>query len=254
MGLLDGKVALISGIGGGQGRAAAMVFTRECAKVFGCDVLEAECAETVELVRRGGGEITAIAPLDLTTPENAQRWIDAAVQTYGGIDVVYNNAAAVRLARIPDITPEDWRFSMRSELDIVFFPTRAAWPHLIARGGGVVINTASVAGMIGSISQGIVAHAAGKAGVMGITRQTAAEGGAHGIRAVTISPGPISSPAFDTRYGEGHPIRVELENATMLRRVGTPQEIAEVAAFFASDRASYVTGVNIPVDGGTHAL
>jgi NAD(P)-dependent dehydrogenase (short-subunit alcohol dehydrogenase family) len=253
MGLLDGKVALISGTAGGQGRAAAHVFTREGAKVVACDVQAEENEQTVADVRRAGGEITGFAPVDLTEPGEAERWVEDGVRAYGGIDVVYNNAGRVRFGPIADYGLEDWRATIAGELDLTFFVTKFAWRHLVERGGGVVINIASTAGMVGSPFRDMVAHSAAKGGVIGFTRQVAVEGAPHGIRAVAISPGPTWTPAL-ARSTRGDPEREEdIIGRTLLRRWGRPEEIAEVAAFFASDRASFVTGVNVPVDGGMTA-
>jgi NAD(P)-dependent dehydrogenase (short-subunit alcohol dehydrogenase family) len=136
-------------------------------------------------------------------------------------------------------------------VDIVFFGTRAAWPHLIARGGGVVINIASVAGMRGN-DLGGSAHAAGKGAVIGFTRQAAAEGAKHGIRVVCISPGPIVTPVTEAHMASD-PAVAPVAARTMLGRWGRAEEIANTALFLASDRASYITGVNYPVDGGMSA-
>jgi NAD(P)-dependent dehydrogenase (short-subunit alcohol dehydrogenase family) len=145
-GILANKVALISGTGGGQGRAAALHFAEEGAIVVGCDVNADANRETVKLVVAAGGIMTAPADaLDLSTSKGAQAWIDSAIADHGRIDVLYNNASAPRLAPIDKLSDEDWYFTLRNELDIVFFPTRAAWPHLAVR-GGVIINIGSISG------------------------------------------------------------------------------------------------------------
>ena len=148
MGLLDKKVVLITGTAGGLGRVAAQTFAREGAKVVGCDVKADANNETVELVRRAGGEMTGIAPIDLTDPEQAGTMVEDAVAAYGGLDVVYNNASRPYFGPMPDFSIDDWRATITGELDIPFFVSKFAWPHLVRRGGGVIINIASVAGMI----------------------------------------------------------------------------------------------------------
>jgi NAD(P)-dependent dehydrogenase (short-subunit alcohol dehydrogenase family) len=253
MGTLDGKVALISGTGGGQGRAASLAFAREGAKIVGCDLLSQRNDETVELVRAAGGEMTGFGPVDLGEPEQAERWVADAAARYGAIDVVYNNAGNARFGPIAELSVEDWRATLRAELDTVFFVTKYSWPHLVARGGGVVINVASVAGMLGA-AEPMLAHTAGKAGVIGMTRQTAVEGAPVGIRAVSISPGPIATPAIERVFGDDTAVRDRIAERTLLRRWGVPEEIAEVAAFLASDRASFITGANYVVDGGMTAF
>ena len=150
MGRLDGKVALISGTAGGMGRAAALVFAAEGARVFGCDVNAELQAETDAMVRAAGGEIGSVAPVDLSTTEGAGAWVDAAVERYGRVDVLYNNASRLRLGTFGEQSFADWEFTIDNELHLPFHCTRAAWPHLIAAGGGVVINVGSVAAVRGA--------------------------------------------------------------------------------------------------------
>src|SRR5690349_10894995 len=127
MGTLDGKVVLITGTAGGMGRVAALVFAREGAKVVGCDIQTGANNETVELVRGEGGEMTGLAPADLADPEQARRVVEDAAAAYGGLDVVYNNAAFLRFGPMPDFSVGDWRVTMAGELDIPFFVSKFAW-------------------------------------------------------------------------------------------------------------------------------
>ena len=150
MGRLDGKVALITGTAGGQGAAAARLFAAEGATVVGCD-LDAERARAVaDEIAAGGGAMSVDAPVDLAEPDAAAAWVGRAVANAGGIDVLYNNASAPRVGPFEEMTWEDWRFTQRNELDLIFTVTSAAWPHLVARGGGVIINTASVSAYRGA--------------------------------------------------------------------------------------------------------
>ena len=155
---------------------------------------------------------------------------------------------------IPEMPLEDFQFTIAAEIEIVFIATQAAWPHLVARGGGVIINVASLAGMLGSPVTPMAAHSAGKAAVIGFTRQVAAEGAPHGIRAVCISPGPIATPVTRADMAAYPAIEEPIIDRTLLRRWGTPEEIVDVAVFLASDKASYITGTNIPIDGGMNAV
>ncbi len=254
MGLLDGKIALITGTGRGQGRAAALAFTAEGATVVGCEINVEDQQETVSLVEAAGGKIDSEAPLDLLDPDASKRWIDQAAERHGGIDILYNNAAMTRFAPIPEMSLEDFQYTIRAEIEIVFLATQFAWPHLVARGGGVIINIASLAGMFGSPVMPMAAHSAGKAAVIGFTRQVAAEGAPHGIRAVCISPGPIATPATRAEVVGIPEIEEPIIRRTLMGRWGTPEEIVDVAVFLASEKASYITGVNIPVDGGMNAV
>ncbi|MFE7749769.1 SDR family NAD(P)-dependent oxidoreductase [Streptomyces sp. NPDC057428] len=253
MGTLDGKIVLITGTGGGMGRVAALIFAREGAKIIGTDIQAEINAETADLVRRAGGEMTSLAPVDLTDPEQVRLMVEEAVSAYGGLDVVYNNAAVQRFGPMPDFPVEDWRATVAGELDIPFFVSKFTWTHLVRRGGGVIINVASEAGMIAGSTPPMVAHTAANAGVIGMTRQLALEGAPHGIRAVAISPGPVLTPASDRDLGDDQILREAVTSKTLLKRFGRPEEIVELAAFLASDRASFITGANYAVDGGSSA-
>ena len=254
MGLLDGKVALISGTGGGQGRAAALVFAREGARVLGCDINAAGAEETVQMVRRAGGEMQSLHPCDLTDPAQAARWVEAACTAWGGVDVLYNNASSVRsVGPFGESTLEDWNANILYELTVVYICTRAAWKHLISRGGGVILNVGSVVAHREIFPARLPAHSASKGGVLGLTRMLASEGAAHKIRALSISPGLIRSPATQ-HYWKDDPLwalkREIYVGKIPLGRAGECEEVAEVAAFLASDRASYMNGTDILVDGG----
>lgn len=253
MGSLDGKVVLITGTAGGQGRTASLAFAREGALVVGCDIQTAANDETVQLVRRAGGEMTGVAPIDLTDPEQARQVVEDAVAAYGGLDVVYNNAALPRFGPLPGFSVDDWRTTIAGELDIPFYVSKFAWPHLVTRGGGVIINVASMAGLIAGEVPPMVAHSAANAGVIGMTRQLALEGASLGIRAVAISPGPVLTPASDRDLGDDQAARDAITRKTMLKRFARPEEIVELAVFLASDRAAYITGANYAVDGGATA-
>src|SRR5580693_9118083 len=136
MGRLDGKRALISGTGGGIGRATALLCAREGAHVVGCDLNPETSEQTVKLARDSGGRMDAVAPVDLATEEGARHWVDAAAELAGGVDILVNNASAIRFGPIDKLSFADWSFTIRHELDIVFLCTQAAWPYLVAAGGG----------------------------------------------------------------------------------------------------------------------
>lgn len=250
-GRLAGKVALITGTGSGQGRAAALLFTAEGARVVGCDVNVAGASETEALVRAQGGQMVSMAPVDLGDSEQATAWVNAGAAAFGGIDIVYNNASAPRFAPIDQMSDADWHFTIRNELDLVFFVTRAAWPHLVARGGGSIINVGSTAGMMGVKNAPGSAHSATKGAVIAMTRQLAGEGGPHKIRVNTLSPGIIETPATAALLAAG-PLG-QVARSGPLARLGQPHEMAPVALFLASDESSFVTGANLLADGGLTA-
>ncbi len=273
MGRLDGKVAIITGTAGGQGRAAASLFAREGAKVVGCDVgpgyyEDAEVAgvseryrkwtakdqkETVELVKAEGGEMVSMQPCDLTKPEDADALIQLALDTHGKIDILYNNAAKGEFAWFEDMSHEQFWACMRQELDTVFLPTKAVWPHMVAQKSGSIINTASMSALKVFPALPCVAHMTVKAAVKGFTRHVAYEGSLHGIRVNSIAPGLIASPSTGP-YLDQTEWTDEMLAGHIIKRLGTPEDIAYCALYLASDESSWVTGANYAVDGGATVL
>lgn len=250
---LEGKVALITGIGGGMGRAAAIRFAAEGAVVVGCDLNAEGLEETVRLVREAGGEISGTAPVNVGDPVEVSRWIDGAAQEHGAVDILYNNASIQRFGAIDEISIEDWRFAIDMELNLVFYAVRAAWKHLKKR-GGVIVNIGSVAGTRGVEFMAQNAHGAAKAGVINLTQQLAVEGGPHGIRAVCISPGFIQTPATKFLVDNPPPPLKAVWDRIPLGRIGEPSDVVNAAVFLASDEAAWITGVNLVVDGGGTVL
>jgi NAD(P)-dependent dehydrogenase (short-subunit alcohol dehydrogenase family) len=245
---LAGKVCIITGTGGSIGREAALLFARNGALVVGCGLQVEDAAATVEAVRAAGGTMVSMQPCDLSKSSECEALVDLAVQTFGHVDVLFNNAAMAYFNWLEDISDEEWHRNRREEVDLVFFLTRAAWPHLRAS-RGVVVNMASLTALMSFKGLASLAHTTAKAGIIGMTRQLAMEGRDHGIRANSISPGVI----------ETNQTREQLKNPewagymlgkTLLGRLGRPQEVAQVALFLASDDSSYITGTDVVVDGG----
>jgi NAD(P)-dependent dehydrogenase (short-subunit alcohol dehydrogenase family) len=250
-GRLAGKVCIITGTGGSMGRAAAMTFAREGARVVGCGLRADDAEATVEAVRAVGGTMVSLHPCDLTKPHDCKALVDLAARTFGRIDVLFNNAAMAYFNWLEDISDEEWDRNRREEVDLVFFLTRAAWPHLKAS-HGVVVNTASLTALISFKNLGSLAHTTAKAGIIGMTRQLAMEGRDHGIRANSISPGVIETNQTREQLQDPEWAGYML-GKTLLGRLGRPEEVAKVALFLACDDSSYVTGVDIVVDGGMKA-
>jgi NAD(P)-dependent dehydrogenase (short-subunit alcohol dehydrogenase family) len=252
-GRLEGKAVVITGTGGGgTGRAAALRFAAEGARVVGCDIVGDGAEETVQLVRAAGGEMVSLQPCDLTDPRQAAALVALAVDTYSRIDVLYNNAATGHFAPVGEMTFEQFQYTMDRLVTIVFHTTDAAWPHLVQARGGTIVNTASVGGMRGSKGNGALALAAGKGGIIAMTRQLASEGGRHGIRANSISPGFVETPVTRELLRDDA-FRAAVEDKLMLGRWGQPQDIAGAALFLASDESSWITGANLVIDGGASA-
>ena len=233
-----------------MGRATALTFAREGALVVGCDVAVGPAEETVAQVRETGGTMVSLQPCRLNNPEDCGRLIELAITDFGRIDALFNLAARSHFGLVEDVTDGDWEAARKDEVDLVFYLTRAAWPHLKAS-RGVIVNMASLNGQISFKSLASLSHTTNKAAVIGMTRQLAMEGGEHGIRVNSISPGLIQSGATRAHLvdGEGG-FATEMLDRTLLRRLGEPEDVANVALFLASDESSYVTAVDIVVDGG----
>ncbi len=249
----EGRVALVTGTGGGQGREAARQLAAEGAAVVGCDVDAAADQETAALVERSGGTMRR-STVDLTDEMAAAAWVADAVAAYGGVDVLYANAGATRFSPLEDLTAEEWHWVLRHELDVVLFPVKHAWAHLKRSAAPAVVLVGSTAGITGSTTNHRVAHTVTKGGVVALTRQLAAEGAPHGIRVNCVSPGMVDTPA--TRgdlLAPDHPMRA-IARAIPLGRVGEAAEVVRCALFLASGDASYVTGANLVVDGGWSAV
>lgn len=250
-GRLAGKVVLITGIGSGMGRVTAQLFVREGATVVGCTLTPESAAETVGLIEAEGGTIDSTAPLDLSDRAAVKGWIDGAAERHGRIDVLYNNASAPRFGPFEGQPVEDYRFTIRNELDVVWHASQLAWPHLV-RAGGNIVNIGSGAALQGARDLPQAAHAAAKGAVVALTRQLAAEGIAVGIRVNSVSPGVIGTPPIQAMYeqlGDKAPV-APIVARTIDGKPGDPLGVAYAGLYLASDEAAWVTGINISVDGG----
>lgn len=247
-GRLQDKICLITGTGGSMGRAAALLFAREGARIVGCDIDESSGAATVEAVHAAGGEMISRHPCNLTRSDECRALVDLAIERFGRIDVLYNNAAMAYFNWIEDISDEEWQRNLNEEVSLVFFLTRTAWPYL-KKSRGTIVNTASASGQTTVSTLGAMAHSTSKAGIIAMTRHMAMEGREFGIRANSISPG----------LTETNQTREQLKNKEwadhmlgriMLGRLAKPEEVAQAALFLASDESSYITGTDLLVDGG----
>jgi NAD(P)-dependent dehydrogenase (short-subunit alcohol dehydrogenase family) len=251
--LLEGKVALITGAASGQGRAASVRFAEHGARIAVVDVDDEGAAGTAGLVERAGSKAVTIHA-DVSRRVDNDAMVRAVVEAFDRLDVLYNNAAIQMSGRLVDTTEEQWDVTIATNLSAIFWACRAAIPHLLEDGGGSIINTASVLGLIGS--EGYAAYGAAKAGLVALTRQIATEHGPS-VRANVIAPGSIDTPRFRkvvAGMDDGESFVEGLLDNIPLHRLGTAADVAGIALFLASDLSAYTSGAVIPCDGGLAAL
>jgi len=251
-GRLEGKFALITGAASGIGRAAALAFAREGAKLTLADVMTEAGEETVRMVRKAGGEAHFVK-CDVSKAAEVEAMVDAAVKKYGRLDCAFNNAGIEGDTRhIADDTEENWDRVIAIDLKGVFLCVRAEIRQMLKQGtGGSIVNTASTAGLVGS--HGMPAYTAAKHGVVGLTKVAGLEYSRAGIRVNAVCPGVIATPMVD-RLVAGRPkMDARLTGVEPIGRKGKPEEIAEAALWLLSDDASFVAGCAMAVDGALTA-
>ncbi len=252
MGRLDGKVAVITGAGSGIGRVAAALFASEGAQVVVADVVAADAESAVAEIEATGAAATAVV-VDVADEGQVAGMIAAAVDTYGGLHVLFNNAGIFPDddGGVLDTPPSTWQKVMDVNLKGVWLGCRAAVPAMLQSGGGSIVNVASFVALMGAATAQ-VAYTASKGGVLAFTRELAVEYARRGIRANSICPGPIETPLLAELLAD--PARRERRLVHIpIGRFGRPEEIARAALFLASDEASFVTGSALVVDGGITA-
>ena len=254
LGRLRDRVAIVTGANSGIGRATARLFAREGAKVVCCDIQETLSPRVDRLIEQDGGQ-AVFASIDVTHQDDCDRMIGTALERFGGLDILFNNAGGGVRKKIHEFTDDEWNFIMNLNLTAIFRAVRAAIPLFLNRGRGNIVNTASTFGILAT--EQYPAYCATKAAVVNLTRQMALDYGPSGIRVNCVCPGSTETPRF-----RGYPPRPSLDRATeeqrarmansnrALRRMARPEEIAYGVLFLVSDESSFVTGHALVIDGG----
>ena len=248
MGKLDGKVAIVTGAASGIGRATAILFASEGAKVVLADWDERQGSRVADELREAGHDAVFVR-VDVSRPEDVEGMISTAVERYARLDVLFNNAGIEgEQAPTADCTLENWERVINVNLRGVFLGMKYGIPAMLRGGGGAIINNASVAGIVGFA--GIPAYCASKGGIIQLTKAAALEYAKQGIRVNVICPGVIWTPMVERFTAQSDETRKALESLEPVGRFGTPEEVARLALFLASDDSAFCTGAPFIVDGG----
>ena len=249
--LMQDKVALVTGASSGIGRATALVFAREGARVVVADLNVVGGQETVQLVKAAGGEAVFVET-DVAQADSVEAMVQTALDTYGRLDCAHNNAGVEGvLSRTAEQTEQDWEPVIRINLKGVWLCMKYELPHMVRQGSGAIVNTASGAGLIGV--KRMAAYVASKHGVIGLTKTAALEYAKSGVRVNAVCPGVIQTAMVERVSGRRPDVLEKMIAAEPIGRSGQPEEIAESVVWLCSDAASFVTGHAMAVDGGAVA-
>lgn len=249
--LFEDKIALITGAASGIGRATARAFAEEGARVIVLDVSTEAGHETVQLVEEDGGE-AAFIKADVSQAEEVQAAIQTIIETYGRLDIGINNAGiAGPWTRVADLSFDDWDQVLAINLNGVFYCMHYEIKQMLQQGAGVIVNTASVAGLRGLANAS--AYSASKHAVVGLTKAAALEYARQGIRVNAVCPVFTRTPLFEEMFELNPNYEEKLKRNIPMRRYGTPENIADAIVWLCSDAASFVTGQAVPLDGGMTA-
>ena len=248
---LNGKIAIVTGGGSGLGRAMALRFARDGARVIAADLNEAGAQETARLATEQGAKDGQVAPraLDVTNEQACSALVDATLAEHGRLDVMVANAGIGTFGPIAKLSLADWQRVLDVNLTGVFLCAKYAFRAMQEAGGGVILATASVAGLEGTPNLG--AYGPAKAGVIQLVKTIALEGARHNIRANALCPVWTTTPLVDALVADNPERGMErLRRMVPLGRLGQPEDVASVAAYLASDEASFISGIAMPIDGG----
>jgi len=247
---LEGKIALVTGGGSGIGRATALTFSREGARVVVADIVVEGGEETVRMIKEADADADAVfVKTDVSKAAEVEALINKVVETYGRLDCAFNNAGIEgEQAPLADSPEENWDRVININLKGVWLCMKYEIPQMLKQGGGAIVNTSSVAGLVGF--QGIAPYVASKHGVLGLTKTAALEYATTGIRVNAVCPGVIQTPMIDRFTGGNPEAAAQFAALEPVGRLGTPEEIGEAVVWLCSEAASFVTGHPMVVDGG----
>jgi NAD(P)-dependent dehydrogenase (short-subunit alcohol dehydrogenase family) len=249
MGRLDNKVAIITGAAGGMGKADALLFAQEGAKVAITDLQEDKIKDVVAEIEALGGEAIGFKH-NVASEEDWVRVVDETVQKFGKIDILVNNAGVSNATPFMDLTVEGWEKTMSINVTSIFLGQKYVIPHMIEAGGGSIVNISSIAGLTGGSGAG--PYTASKGAVRMLTKATAVDFAKHNIRCNSVHPGYIETPMTVDLFKDEQMMQW-FQSQTPLPRLGKAEDIARGVLFLASDESSYITGVELPIDGGYFA-
>jgi NAD(P)-dependent dehydrogenase (short-subunit alcohol dehydrogenase family) len=248
MGGMNGQVALVVGASRGIGAATAQAFAAAGAAVVLAARDQAALQTVAARIQSGGGQALAV-PADVTDPGSMAALVSQAVDTYGRLDLAFNNATAGPLpAPLAEIDPAEFDLGIATNIRGTFLGMKYQIPAMLRTGGGAIVNMASLAGLIGTAN--LAAYVAGKAGIIGLTKVAALDYADHGIRVNVVAPGPILTHHLEAAGPEAQRLA---GLSTPMRRVGSPAEVAQTVLWLCSAEASFINGVVVPIDGGQSA-
>lgn len=248
-GILDRKVALITGAGSGIGRATAEIFAREGARLVLIDIIEEGGNETLRILEEAGAD-AIFRKADVSKSADVNDAVASALAAYGRLDCAFNNAGIGGAGRLThEYSEQEWNRVISINLTGVWLCMRAEITQMLKQGGGgAIVNTSSIMGLTGAIR--VPAYTAAKHGVAGLTKAAALEYGRYGIRINAVCPAPIYTPLLMSGFEKRPDIEQRYIRSEPMKRIGQPEEVGEAVAWLCSDQASYVTGLPMPVDGG----
>ena len=247
MGRLDDRIAFITGAAGGIGAATARRFVAEGAAVTCADLNDEAGEKLVSELESAGGRARYVH-CDVSDPNAVRAAVDGCAEAFGGVDVLFNNAATSSAGYVGDLDLEQWDHSLRVMLSASLYGMQAALPHMLERGRGSIINTSSIYGHVAS--PGVAPYTTAKAGLINLTRTAAIEYARKNIRVNAICPGVVDTPMFEATLSIGLKQRDEVAEMHPIGRVIEPEEIANLVLFLASDESSAITAQAIVIDGG----